>query len=267
MRVLVLLLLAVSALSALSAAPAWQRELTAAKPGPWPAIAPCALDYQVSWKGMLDSGRLHMEFAPKDVRKPGLLIVRSNAKSTGAAAALFPHQSHFWSEIDPATLRPRFFHGVETGRGETVTTTVRHRAGRVESHEKTQPAGKGAPEERTQVFRFSPIYDIFSAMLHVRSQKLAPGDRITLAIHPFDNPYLLRVTVAGREIHRGRKTIRLSVEMRKIDRETLELRPYKKMKRAATLWLSDDAHRVPVELRAAVFIGDVRAVLTDFRGL
>jgi hypothetical protein len=39
------------------------------------------------------------------------------------------------------------------------------------------------------------------------------------------------------------------------------------MKRAATLWLSDDEHRVPVELRAAVFIGDVRAVLTDFRRL
>jgi hypothetical protein len=251
----------------LPAGPAWQRELTAAKPGPWPALKPCVLDYQVSWKGMLDSGKLQMEFAPKNVKRPGVLIVRSTAKSTGAAAALFPHQSHFWSEIDPATLRPRYFHAVETGRRETVTTTVRHLTGRVESHVKTQPAGKGAAAEHSEVFRFSPVYDIFSAMLHVRSQKLAPGDRVTLAIHPFDNPYLLRVTVVGREIHLDRKTIRLSVDMRKIDRETLELRPYKKMKRAATLWLSDDEHRVPVELRAAVFIGDVRAVLTDFRRL
>lgn len=247
----------------LSAAPAWQRELTPAKPGPWPAIKPCVLDYQVSWKGMLDSGRLRIEFAPENVKKPGLLIVRSSAKSTGAAAALFPHQSHFWSEIDPASLRPRFFHAVETGRRETVTTTVRHLTGRVESRVITRPLGRGASEDRTQVFRFSPMYDIFSAMLHVRSQKLAPGDRVTLAIHPFDNPYLLRVTVAGREIHRDRKTIRLTVDMCKIDRDTQELRPYKKMKRAATLWLSDDEQRVPVELRAAVFIGDVRAVLTD----
>jgi hypothetical protein len=37
------------------------------------------------------------------------------------------------------------------------------------------------------------------------------------------------------------------------------------MKRDATLWLSDDEDRIPVELRAAVFIGDVRAVLTNFR--
>jgi hypothetical protein len=247
----------------LSAAPAWERELTAAKPGPWPAIAPCTLEYQVSWKGMLDAGRLRMEFAPKDTKKPGLLVVRSTAKSTGAASALFPYQSHFWSEIDPATLRPRFFHAVETDRRETVTTRVRHLPGRVMAAEIIKPLGKGPVVEREHEFRFSPLYDIFSAMLHVRSQKLAPGDRVTLAIHPFDNPYLLRVTVVGREIHRDRKTIRLSVDMRKIDRETLDLRPYKKMKRAATLWLSDDAQRVPVELRAAVFIGDVRAVLTD----
>jgi hypothetical protein len=249
------------------AAPAWQDELTAAKPGIWQPIKPCVLDYQVSWKGMVDSGILRMEFGPKDADKPKVMVVRSSARSTGAAAALFPHKSHFWSEMDSKTLRPRFFHAVETGRDETVTTTVRHFPNHVESHERTQPAGKGAAVESTQIFRFSPMYDMFSAMLHVRSQKLVPGDRITIALHPFDNPYLLRVKVDGPEIHRERKTIRLTVEMQKIDRETLELRPYKKMKRAATLWLSDDEHRIPVELRAAVFIGDVRAVLSDFRVL
>ena len=53
--------------------------------------------------------------------------------------------------------------------------------------------------------------------------------------------------------------------MRKIDRKTLELLPYKKLKRDATLWLSDDADRIPLELRAAVFIGDIRATLTSHR--
>ena len=50
--------------------------------------------------------------------------------------------------------------------------------------------------------------------------------------------------------------------MRKIDRKTLELLPYKKLKQDAHLWLSDDADRIPIELRAAAFIGDVRATLT-----
>ncbi len=52
--------------------------------------------------------------------------------------------------------------------------------------------------------------------------------------------------------------------MRKIDRATHELQPYKKLKKPGTIWLSDDAERIPLELRAAVYIGDVRAVLTSF---
>jgi hypothetical protein len=55
--------------------------------------------------------------------------------------------------------------------------------------------------------------------------------------------------------------------MRKIDRKTLELLPYKKMQSDATLWLSDDDARIPVEFRAAVFIGDIRATLADYQKL
>jgi hypothetical protein len=41
----------------------------------------------------------------------------------------------------------------------------------------------------------------------------------------------------------------------------LSLKPYKKMK-TATLWITDDEDRVPLELRVAAFIGDVRMTLT-----
>ena len=41
----------------------------------------------------------------------------------------------------------------------------------------------------------------------------------------------------------------------------MELKEYKKLKRA-TMWISDDEERLPVELRTEVFVGDVRSVLT-----
>lgn len=261
-----LALVTLAAIHLAAAEPAWKNELSPPAPGPWPALPPCALDFQMSWKGMLDAGRLRIEFAPKDAAKRGSLVVRSSAASTGPAAVLFPYQSHFWSELNPASLRPKFFHAVETNRSETVTTTTRHFADRVEAVEITKALHeKSDPKRSERVFHHRPVFDIFSAMLHVRSCKLETGDRITLVIQPFNSPYLLRVKVLGREIHNERKTIRLSVGMRKIDRKTLELRPYKKLKRDATLWLSDDKDRIPLELRAAVFIGDIRAVLTDFR--
>jgi hypothetical protein len=251
--------------SVLQAAPAWKAELTSPEPGVFPKITPTVLDFQVSWNGTIDAGTVHIEFGPPGVAKAGSYVVRSSAASQGAAALLFPYHTSFWSELAPTTLRPRYFHAVETDNKETVTTTVRHFSDRVESQEITKQIKTGVSKETNRVFAQSPAFDVFSAMLHVRSQKLDTGDRITLLIHPFDSPYLLYVKVEGREIHNGRKTIRLTVGMRKIDRKTSELAAYKKLKQDATMWLSDDADRVPVELRAAAFIGDVRATLVSIK--
>lgn len=250
------------------AAPAWQKDLSSPTPGPVPVPAPSVVDMQVTWNGMIDSGKIRMEFAPPDARKPGSYIVRFSSASSGAAAVLFPYQSHFWSEIDPRTLRPKLFNAVEVDSRERITLNVRHFEDRVESVELTQPIKKQeAATEARRTFEFQPVFDMFSAMLFIRSQKLDPGDEITLALHPLDSPYLLRVKVIGREIHNGRNAIRLTVGMRKIRPDTLELRPYRKLKRDTTLWITDDAHRVPIEFRAYALIGDIRATLTDHREL
>lgn len=214
---------------------------------------------------MINAGRLHIDFAPVDAKKPGVYVIRSSANSMGPAALLFPYTSDFWSELDPSGVRPRFFYAVETDKKEHVKTTVNFRGNRVDSTEISTRLKTGEIKTTNETFKFSPVFDIFSAMLHVRSQKLDAGDRIKLVVCPFDSPYLLHVNVVGREVHEGRKTIRLTVGMQKIKRDTMELKPYKKLKKDATLWLSDDEDRIPVEFRAAVFIGDVRANLKNLK--
>jgi hypothetical protein len=247
------------------AAPAWQTEITSPAPGPFAPIAPTTLEFEVNWNGMLRAGTVRLEFDPPDVKKPGTTIVRSSAVSLGAAAVLFPYQTNFWSEVVSSTLRPRYFHALELDNREKVDTSIRYFPARVECTEITTILKTGRVQKEDKAFNYSPVFDLFSAMLHVRSQKLNDGDRITLAIHPFGTPYLLRIKVVGHEVHEGRKAIRLSVGMRKIDRKTLELKAYKKLKQDATLWLSDDADRIPFDLRAAAFIGEVRATLVGHR--
>ena len=261
-------LLALFLAPSLHAAPAaWQAELSSATPGAFVKLPPTVLDYQVSWNGAINAGTIRMEFAPPGAKKAGTYIVRSSAASHGAAAVLFPYQTNFWSEIVSSSLRPRYFHAVETDQKEMVTTTVRHFSSRVDSVEINKLHQTGKTKQTDRSFAFAPVFDIFSAMLLVRSQKLATGDQLAFVIHPFDTPYLLRVRVLSREVHTGRNAIRLTLGLRKIDRDTLELKAYKKLKQDATLWLSDDADRVPIELRAAAFIGDVRATLTGHRKL
>ncbi len=246
-------------------APEWKSELSSPALGTHPKLVPTVLDLQLSWKGMINSGTLRIEFAPADSKKANAYVVRSSASSLGAAAALFPYKSNFWSELDPVTFRPRLFHSVEIDDQENITTTVTHFPDRVESSESTKTLKTGVTKTSDKIFKFAPVFDIFSAMLHVRSQKLDAGDHINLVVCPFKTPYLLRVAVQGREIHNGRDAIRMTLGMRKINRDTLELQPYKKLKQDATLWLSDDADRIPIELRAAAFIGDVRATLSGHK--
>jgi len=258
---------AVQVASSAAAAPAWKAELTAAASGKHPRLTPTALHYDLSWKGRINAGEIRMEFAPPDANKPGAYVVRCSAFGKGAATALFSSRFNFWSELHQTNLRPRFFQGTETDSKETVTTTVHYHADRVASRETTRTLRSGNTSTKDRLFHFAPVHDIFSAMLHVRSQKLHPGEQVTIVVQPFETPYLLRVRCIGREVHAGVPAIRLTVGMQKIDRDTLELKPYKKLKRDATLWLSDDIERVPLELRASAFIGDIRAVIRSHRKL
>jgi hypothetical protein len=248
-----------------SAEPDWKAELTPVAPGKHPRLSPARIEYDLSWKGRINAGEIRMEFAPPDARKPGAYVVRCSAFGKGAAAMLFSSRFSFWSELHPATLRPRFFLGTETDSKESITTTVHYHPDRVASREVVQTLRGGKSTTTDRIFRFAPVHDLFSAMLHVRSQTLHPGERIVMVVQPFETPYLLRVRCVAREVHAGVPAIRLTVGMQKIDRDSLELKPYKKLKRDATLWLSDDAERVPLELRAAVFIGDVRVVVRNHR--
>ncbi len=245
----------------------WQKSLTPAKQGPHPRLQPIELDYSLTWKGMVNAGEITLTFGPRNVKKPGMFVITTQARSKGLAATMFPYSHHFWSELHQATLRPRLFVADESGRKERTKTTNLYTAAKVDSTEnELDKKGAVTAVGRTS-FAFRDVNDLFSAMLLVRSQPLKNGEKTSLVVMPFKPPYLLQVEVIGREQHHGRPAIKLSVSMRKIDRKTSQLRPYKKLNRSATMWLSDDASRIPLELRADVFIGDVRAVLTKSRQL
>ena len=245
------------------AAPEWRKELNAPNAGNHPQIQPTVLDYRLSWRGTINAGTLRMEIDPRDANKPGRHVIKSTARSTGAAAALFPYEHNFWAEIRRGTLKPVFFQGTETDRKATETTRVRYFPDRVESHEHKVSTRDGKITQQDKTFRHRDVHNIFSALLHIRSQDLRKGRKYTIICQPFDKPYLVTVESHGAEKHDDRSAIRCTVSMRRIDPDTLELREYEKLRRPATLWLTNDADRVILELRAAVFIGDVRATLVN----
>lgn len=252
---------ALALVSAVSAAPAWESILTPAKLGPQPRLAPCKLDYKASWKGLLDAGEIHLEFGNPANAKSGCYVVNSSGKSLGAAATLYTYSHWFWSELDPSTLRPRLFHTVEDLDDRRVTHSVNYTGSNVACTQTTHISATGLEYSNTNKFGYAPVHDIFSSMLFVRSQTLDNGVTLAFVVQPGESPHLVKAYVEGREVHEGRNAIRMDVSMQKIDPGSMTLLPYKKLKKA-TLWLSDDKDRIPLEIRADVFIGDVRVVLT-----
>jgi hypothetical protein len=116
--------------------------------------------------------------------------------------------------------------------------------------------------------RLPGVRDLFAAMLFVRSQQLRNGDQLRLTVFPDQNPYLVDLTVAGRDTLTilGKKTpaIRFTLRIRTIETRgpnTGRLAPHGKF-RSGRVWMSDDARRLPLRAEVDVFIGSVFAELS-----
>ena len=244
-------------------APEWRKELGPTKPGKHPSLPAGKMVFSLSWKGLLNSGRLTFDIGEKGAHKPGVIVIQSTGKSLGPGGAIFPYNGHSWSEINAGSLRPRFLTATESKRGKRIETENRFYSNRVAFRETTKE--KKNQSIRSHVFSESPVFDIGSAILFIRSQKLEKGDEMSLMLHPYSSPYLLKVKVLGKEKWQKKDSIKVSLELFKIDRKSLTLKRYKKLKEPALLWFSDDQKRLPLEIRSKVFIGDVRATLTSFK--
>lgn len=241
--------------------PEWKGKVAAFSKGAHPEIRPITLTYDLSWNGAVNSGRATMVFGKPHKNSNKLFLAQAYGRSTGPAGALFPFSYVYNSYTRKGTGRPLVFVSQETDhKGKTVIKNI-YRKDKVEHARTDTRKSDGRVKKRSHVFVQRNLHDPLSAMLYIRGRRLRDGDVVHLALHPFKSAQYAVVTVLGREQHRGYACIKLDLKIKNIDRATQQLKAYKKMKKA-TLWISDDADRILVELRTEVFVGDVRMVLT-----
>lgn len=246
------------------AAAAWQGEVNIPKKDPLKKISPTQLSYELTWDGKLKAGTIDIIFGKKDPKYPKHFIAQGYGGATGWAHALFPFQFNYISFLNKRTLRPLMFVGNEVKKsGRTAKQEYRFTSTKVTGTETRTRDGKTTKSNDT--FNYSNSLDLFSGLLQIRSMPLKNSETIVMPFHPVASPYLARVKVLGREIHMGRKAIKMSVSMEKID-ESLKLKEYKKLK-SATLWISDDEWRIPLEIRAKIYVGSIRITLSNQKAL
>ena len=246
----------------------WIDELTTVPPGDFPMLDPCTMRFNVSWNGVLKAGEADVDFRVSgEGDYQGALETYGEAKSTGVARVLWPYDASIRSLVDADSLRPLYLEQEEEDRSERNQYETRFIGDFIFSKRVTTP-NEGEKVTKEKVYESSPrMHDLISAVLYVRSFELDEnGKTFRLATFPFDSRYLVELTQTGREKFKfqGDKidAIKFDVEIRRILKSG-ELKSYEDKFQKATVWISDDELRLPLELRAEIFVGSVRATLVD----
>ncbi|MFN0076524.1 MAG: DUF3108 domain-containing protein [Prosthecobacter sp.] len=243
--------------------PAWARDLTAAPVGPYLHVPPCEITFELGWNNFIKAGT-----AALSVKEAGnYWRADATASSTGFARSLWTYDCEMSSIIERASIRPRYLRHSETDSEENCRYRVSFEPHRVVTETTITPQ-QGAASTSSALCAYGPVEDLLSVILYVRSQELRNGQKITRVVQPWDKPYLTTFEVQSRETlnfgGKQRPCIKVGIQIRKIDRATLALSAYKKMK-TATIWISDDALRLPIEMHASIFVGYMSARMTGMK--
>ena len=239
----------------------WDATLTAPTPTPFSAIEPYEAFYEVGWEGLAAGGVDVKIFASRD-RKKRRITARGGPSEL--IRKLWDYHADYYGEAGANGEVPSWFHIDERIAKKKLLSDATFTPDAVFAcHHFTD-------EVKPWVFTPLPgVRDLFAAMLLIRSQPLQNGDHIRLTIFPDRNPYLVDLTVAGRDTQTiiGKKipSIRFTIRIRTIELfgdHRGQLAPHRKF-RSGRVWISDDNRRLPLRAEVDVFVGSVYCELTS----
>jgi hypothetical protein len=230
----------------------WQETLSSPEPGAFPPLRTVSLAYECGWAG-LTAGRVDAQFLHTD---GDTCELDATAATTGLVRALWHMDATHMARGNLDTLKPLSVSQKEFYRAQTIRTELTFDDDGVDHLRESTQDKKPAKRRR---FDFPNLYDLQTALLYVRSQKLEDGDVYNIVVYPGTTPYLATVTVLAHEKIKVKAgsypAIKVDLRLQKIMGD-MTLVPHGKFKRA-TGWLSDDADRIPLRLNAQIFVGTV----------
>ena len=234
----------------------WETSLSKDPAGNFPELRPLHAFYRFGWSGFTAAtGDVH--FTKPSENK---LQLNGTGRTIGFVRALWKLEVNYQAVASAGTLRPIETQQTENYRSKKIVTHLTFTNNGVT---RARTEGKGAGEAKTRQFNFPNLFDLFSAMLYLRSQPLKERAVYRVVAYPATNAYLATITVAGREkvsVRAGSyNAIKLDLQLKRIGKKR-QLEPHRKFRRA-TIWVSDDAERLLLRIEAQIFVGTVFADL------
>lgn len=218
------------------------------------------LSYKMSYSGFLRAGTATLEIQEKEYKGKKVYHTKGVGWTSGMIKWFFEVEDYYESYFDMDTIKPYLFKRKINEGGYK-----KHRITSFNYDVKKAYVQDFTLQKDTSVV-FNNVQDMLSSFYFLRNQNVTnikSGDEIKLdmfldsQVYPFKLRYL------------GKQSIR--TKYGKI--ETLVFRPLVqsgrifKEQESVTIWITNDANKIPIKLKADLAVGSLTAELEYFKGL
>lgn len=249
MKKLILVLFAIS-ISFVSLA---QEKKVAFKSGEW-------LRYKMSYSGFLRAGTAILEVKENEINGKKVFNTKGSGWTSGVIKWFFEVDDIYESYFDKDTIKPYLFkRKIDEGGYK------KHRITNFNYSSKKAYVQDFIKQKDTTI-PFSNVQDMLSSFYYLRNHDVTgmkKGDEIAIDMFMDSQIYPFKLRFLGREV--------LKTKFGKIN--SLIFRPMVqsgrifKAQESVTIWITDDANKIPVKMKADLSVGSLRAELEAYKGL
>jgi hypothetical protein len=218
------------------------------------------LRYKMSYSGFLRAGTAVLEVHEKDFKGKRMFYTKGTGWTTGMIKWFFEVDDIYESYFDMDTIKPHLFKRKinEGGYKKHRITSFNYQTNKAYIQDFTN-------QKDTSV-AFSNVQDMLSSFYYLRNletKNLKKGDEIDLDMFLDSKVYPFKLRFLGRE------TIKTKFGKIKsmIFRPLVESGRIFKEQESVTIWISDDANKIPIKMMASLAVGSLRAELEAYKGL
>lgn len=218
------------------------------------------LEYKMSYSGFLKAGTATLELKESELDGKKVYHAVGFGKTSTIIGWFFKVRDTYESYFDKETSKPYLFKRDVNEGGHIIRRDIKF------DQEKKIARVEDFKYKTTKEFVFEDVQDMISAFYFLRNvniDTLKTNDEIALDMFFDSKTYPFKLKILGKE------TIR--TKFGKI--KTLKIRPIVQSGRvfkeseSVTIWVTADANKIPIKLKANLAVGSLRAELRAFKGL
>ena len=230
-----------------------QEKITAFKSGEW-------LRYKMSYSGFLRAGSAILEVNEKDYNGKKVFYTKGTGWTSGMIKWFFEVDDTYESYFDMDTIKPYLFKRKidEGGYKKHRITSF--------NYQSKQAYIQDFTNQKDTSVAFTNVQDMMSSFYYLRNietEGLKNGDEIALDMFMDSQVYPFKLRFLGRQV--------LKTKFGKVN--SLVFKPLVqsgrifKEQESVTIWITDDANKIPIKMQASLAVGSLRAELEKYKGL